>query len=337
MRVIIRFRWISRIRCSIWRRIWRRSRVLIQIILWDCRKLNWDRKQTIIKYLMTIECIKNIRNQVNNTRISSMMGTMQTKWTIAMIDTSHMGASISNMMPDIKSKSQRDLRTLKDISRTVKLTSIFRSQYISWAEGLIASGRHTMKAHRILKAITRIRHSLNRAMTRSNGISNHLLSRTLWISRSRSGWPRSQRVYHLYTAKHKITQMLNSLETLCKIRIQMSATSLRKLNTRPKILMERSSRCSCQTKCTPPPPPLRERFQIWIINTHKSSKIWLTIHNNNLMPLVWTRISTTANRIKRTKKTIRIHKASFSAWIIINKEPILRQISNSSYQIHNKT
>ena len=263
----------------------------------------------------------DIRNQVNNTRISSMMGTMPTKWAMVMIDTSHMGAPISNMIPDIKSKSQRDLRTLKDISRMVKLTSIFRSQYISWAEGLVANGRHIMRTHRILKAITRIRHSLNRAMTSSNGINNHLLSRTLWISRSRSGWPRSQRVYHLYTAKHKITQMLNSLATLRKIRIQMSATSLRNLNTRPKILMERSSRCSCQTKCTPPPPPLRERFQIWIINTHKSSKIWLTT------PLVWTRISTTVNRIKRTKKTIRIHKASFSAW---NKEPILRQISNSS-------
>jgi hypothetical protein len=91
------------------------------------------------------------------------------------------------MTPDIKSKSQRDLRTLKDISRMAKLTSIFRSQYISWAEGLIASGRHIKRMHRILKAITRIRHSLNRAMTRSNGINNHLLSRTLWISRSRSG------------------------------------------------------------------------------------------------------------------------------------------------------
>lgn len=163
-------------------------------MLWDCRKLNWDRKQTIIKYLMTIECIKDIHNQVNNTRISSMMGTMRTKWTMAMIDTSHMGAPISNMIPDIKSKSQRDLRTLKDISRTVKLTSILRRHYTSWVEGLIASGRHTMRTHRTPKAITRIRHSLNRAIIRSNGINNHFLSRTLWISRSRSGWPRSQRV-----------------------------------------------------------------------------------------------------------------------------------------------
>jgi len=264
---------------------------------------------------MTIECIKDIRNQVNNTRISSMMGIMPTRWTTVMIDTSHMAASISNMIPDVKSKSQRNLRTLKGISRMVKLI-------ISWAsEGSIASGRQTMRTHRTPKAITRIRHSLNRAMIRSNGINSHFLSRTLWISRSRSGWPRSQRAYHLYMAKHKITQMLNSLEILCKIRIRMSATSLRSLNTRPKIPRERSSRCLCQTKCTPPPPPLKERCQIWIISTHRSSKIWL------ITPLAWTRISTTVNRIKRTKKTIRMHKASSSAW---NKELIPKQISKSS-------
>lgn len=275
---------------------------------------------------MTIECIKDIHNQVNNTRISSMMGTVRTKWTMVMTDTNHMGASISNMIPDIKSKSQRDLRTLMDIFRTAKSTSILRHHYISWAEGLIASGRRTMKMCRTQKVITRIRHTLNRVMIRSNGINSHFPSRTLWISQSRLGWPRSQRVCHLYMAKRKITQMLNSLETLCKIRIQMSATSPRSLNTQPKILMERSSRCSCQTKCTPPPQPLRERFQIWIINTHKNSKIWLT------MPLVWTRISTTVNRIRRTKKTIRIHKASFSVW---NKEPTLKQISNSSWCLNN--
>lgn len=240
---------------------------------------------------------------------------MLTKWTTAMTDTSHMAASISNMMPGTRSRSKRDLRTLKGIYRTAKLIT-------SWAlEGSIASGRHTMTMHRMLKVVNKVSHSLNRAMTISNGVSNHLQSRTSWISRSRSGRTH-RRVYHLYMVKHKMAPTLSSSEILCKIRIQTSATSPRSLNTQPKILKEHSSRCSCQTKCTPLPPPHKEQYQIWIISTHRSSKIWSTT------PLAWTRTSTTANRIKRTKKTIRMHRASFSE---SSKEPTLKQISNSSW------
>ena len=264
---------------------------------------------------MIFECIRDIHNQANNSRISKMMDIMPTKWTTAMTDTSLTAASISNMMPGIRSKSKRDLRTLKGTYRMAKLIT-------SWAsEGSIASGRHTMMMHRMLKAVIKISHFLNRAMIISNGVNNHLQSRISWISRSRLGRTH-RRVYHLYMVKHKTAPTLSSSEILCKIRIRTSATSPRSLNTRLKILTEHSSRCSCQTKCTPPPPPHRERYQIWIISTHRSYKIWSTT------PLAWTRILTTANRIKRTKKAIRMHRASFSE---SNKEPILKQISNSSW------